>query len=149
MKSTTFCLGDNTITFTNDWDGNESVILNNEVVSKQFSWFGTAHVFTIELNGVLETITVKSGVSFAHGIVVKLYKADVLVNTKYMGLSMGNSTTTKNTYLIIGVVYIILSLTVFSKFFLPIGIVFLVLGLTNNTEEKSCKCAVEKDIKRL
>ncbi len=131
-------MGENTINFTNDWNGNESVILNNEVVSAQFSWFGTSHVFTLEHNGVLQTITVKSGVSFTRSIVVKLYIADALVETKYMGLSIGNSTSTKNTYLIIGVMYIILSLTVFSKFFLPIGIVFFVLGLTNTNEETSC-----------
>ena len=140
MKSITFCMGENTITFTNDWDGNESVILNNEVVSKRFSWFGTSHIFTLEHNGVLESITVKSGVSFARGIVVKLYIADALIETKYMGLSIGNSASAKNTYLIIGLMYIVLSLTVFGKFFLPFGIVFLVLGLTTNTTEKtSCK----------
>lgn len=149
MKSTTFYVGDNTITFTNDWDGNESIILNNEVVSKRFSWFGTSHTFTLELNDISETITVKSSVSFTHGIVVKLYKGDVLFETKYMGLFTGNSTTTQNSYLIIGVMYIVLSLTVFSKSFLPIGILFLVLGLTNNTEKKTCKCTVEGDIKRL
>lgn len=144
MKSVSFFIDNNTITFTNDWAGNETVILNDTVVSEKFSWFGTSHVFTLKLNGVLETITIKSGISFRHGITVKLYKADNLIEKQYLGLCMGNSETARNTYLIIGAVYIILSFTMLGYAFLPIGFVFLILGLNSNSKAKA-SCRTKRD----
>lgn len=92
----------------------------------------------------METLTMKSSVSFRRGITVELYKKEELIEKQYLGFCLGD--TPKKTYLIVGIMYITLSLTVLNNFFLPIGVVFLILGLTA-TEKTTC--STKKEAKRL
>ncbi|MEM6316831.1 MAG: hypothetical protein AAF960_04135 [Bacteroidota bacterium] len=75
MKFTTIYLGDNKIELFNSLLGKETVKVNGEVVSEQYSMSGTEHIFSIYENDRESVCKLVTGFG-KNGVVFDLYKDD-------------------------------------------------------------------------
>ncbi|MDO9276714.1 MAG: hypothetical protein Q7T92_14370 [Lutibacter sp.] len=73
MKFTTVHLENNKIELFNSILGKETIKVNDKIVSKKRSIFGTVHSFKIEENGTDVTFKLATGFGF-NGVVIDLYK---------------------------------------------------------------------------
>ena len=155
MNSVSFCLDAiTTIRFTNDSYGTECVYLNDKMVSKKWSFFGTTHQFTIAEDNELNVYEVKSKAKLDCGVDVLLFKNKELIDTKSFSLFSTYKTKegSQNMNLIIGFILILYS-TFFdgNKFFLFLGLVMLfnVFNYAKVDDTEGSSCSSENDVKKL
>ncbi len=73
MKFTTVHLENNKIELFNSILGKETIKVNDKIVSKKRSIFGTVHTFKIDENGTDVACKLATGFGF-NGVVIDLYK---------------------------------------------------------------------------
>ncbi|WP_460219487.1 hypothetical protein [Psychroserpens sp. MEBiC05023] len=131
----TFNIENHAITYTINWLGIETILLNGKKISKKLSLGKRVHTFELMINGVLETIHIESKQSFALGnVTISLFLNGELKDEKVINFyseigtpkTSSPDTNSSNSMFLIGVMFIVLSLCFdWSKFFLFLGLIFL------------------------
>ena len=142
MKRVEFTIDNSTIQFSNNWMGNETILVNGTPVSKKFSIFGTTHYFNIVNNGVMENYSITTKLSFKNNLVISLFKNDELMEEKYINCLEVDSTNF-NSWFIFGILFIVFSLMMDdSKYLGFLGLIFMILSINkshNNTKSDISK----------
>lgn len=139
MKQISFYINNNSIQFSNDWMGYETITVNNEQVSKKFSFFGTKHNFNIADDNITENYTIKSDVSFKNNVIITLYKDDVKIEEKFINY-FENYDVNFNSTFVIGLIFILYALIDGeSKYLGFLGLIFIITSFRKkpNSSEKT------------
>lgn len=145
MKQVTFYIDNSTIQFTNDWMGNETIMVNGKQVSKKFSFFGTKHHFTLDNNNIIDNYSIVSDVSFKNNIVISLYKNNIKLEEKYINY-FEDYNANFNSLFVIGLIFILYALLDGdSKILGVLGLIFMITSFSKKPDKSKETDIIKKE----
>ena len=144
MKQIEFLVDNHIITYSLNWLGIETIILDGRIISKKLSLGKRVHTFSLAVGGIVHSFYIESKQSFSTSSVrVQLFQNGELIDTDYVEFfenTKNETADTDHSSFMIGALLIVMALCFdWSKLFLFVGLVFLfdAVSKTHKTNEKA------------